>query len=168
MSAASHVSMPFKYHRHARMIGLLMFGALLSACSKRYHVGEHVMVEWEGKNYPAMILVIESKTRYRIHYDDYDTIWDESVTVNRIKGNVRGKHVPHPDPPTKVLRARLNNGKPKFSTFREGDKVQASWHGNFYPATITMVISDSLFRVHFDGYDDRFDENVEESRLKRR
>ncbi|MBN1411813.1 MAG: caspase family protein [Spirochaetales bacterium] len=43
-----------------------------------------VMVEWEGKWYPAVILKKENG-RFFIHYIGYDSSWDEWVTEERIK-----------------------------------------------------------------------------------
>lgn len=47
-------------------------------------VGAPVSVEWKGSWYPAKILRIENG-QYLIHYDGYDSSWDEWVTPNRVR-----------------------------------------------------------------------------------
>jgi hypothetical protein len=150
-----------------RAVALLML--LLSACSKSYRVGEKVLVEWEekGPSYPAYVTVIEGPGRYRVHFDGYETIWDESVPATRIKGRVSGP-VTAPPPPAKV-KARMGNGnKAQLSTFKVGDRVKVDWKNTVYPATILAVHGNERYRVHYDGYDTNWDENVEISRIQRK
>lgn len=145
---------------------LLLF-PLLAGCAKSYRVGDEVLVEWEGNDYPASILAIESPGRFRVHYVSYDSIWDESVPATRVKGKVKG-HIQPPPPPPKV-RARMAMGnKLSNSTFRQGDRVKVDWKGSFYPATIVEVLGNERYRVHYDGYDANWDENVDISRIQRK
>lgn len=49
-----------------------------------FAVGDPVKVKWKGTWYPASVL--ESRNgRYKIHYDGYDSSWDEWVGGDRIK-----------------------------------------------------------------------------------
>ena len=140
---------------------------LLLGCSSPYRVGDRVLVEWDGNDYPASILVIESQARFRVHYEGYESIWDESVPATRVKGKVKG-HVPPPPPPPRV-RARMNPGnKAPISTFRQGDRVKVEWKGAPYSATILEVLGNERYRVHYDGYDANWDETVDISRIQRR
>src|SRR5688572_12739568 len=78
---------------------------VLSGCQQPYRVGEHVLVEWEeGKLYPGFITEQTGKSRFRIHFDGYDSRWDEDVSIDDIKGRVEGP-VAAPPPPEKVARA---------------------------------------------------------------
>ncbi len=53
-----------------------------------------MLVEWEeGKLYPAYITEI-TKSRYRVHFDGYDSRWDDDFGLERIKGRVEGPVVP--------------------------------------------------------------------------
>lgn len=147
----------------------MLFGAALAlaACSNPYRVGDRVLVEWEGNEYPASILMIESAARFRVHFEGYESIWDESVPSTRIKGKVKG-HVVHPPPPPKV-RARMNSGdKMPMSTFRQGDRVKVEWKGAYYPAIVLEVLRNERYRIHYEGYDANWDETVEVSRIQRR
>ena len=108
----------------------LALGAALAlpGCKKPYRVGEHVLVEWEeGKLYPAHVLEAHGPARYRVHFDGYDTHWDEDIGIDRIRGRVQGA-VTTPPPPAKVTRA---SGAPAGSAglaeginpFHEGDRI---------------------------------------------
>ncbi len=51
---------------------------------KPYAKGEKIDVEWKGKYWPASILEVQGN-RYKIHYDNYGSEWDEAVSVKRIR-----------------------------------------------------------------------------------
>jgi hypothetical protein len=51
-----------------------------------YKVGDKLNVEWKGKTYPATIIGVAGPDKYRIHYDNYESSWDEVVGPSRIKG----------------------------------------------------------------------------------
>ncbi len=144
--------------------------ATLPACKDSYVVGDHVLVEWEGNDYPAVIVAIEGPARFRVHYDGYDRIWDENVNQTRIKGRVKGP-ILAPPPPEKVLK---RGGAPASShsaavgapsRFREGTRVRVQWHGKPYSATIIQVLGGERYRVHYDGFGPEWDETIEASRI---
>lgn len=150
------------------LTALLVLGPI--ACSRTYKVGDKVLVQWEESSpevYPALVLSVDSPGKYRIHYDGYDPIWDESVLATRIKGTVHGSPK-RPPPPAKV-RARLPSaGAAPQSMYKVGDRVKVDWKGSFYPATILAVLGGERYRVHYDGYDSNWDEDVEFSRIQRK
>lgn len=49
-----------------------------------YVVNDRVMVKWNDEWYPAVILKVKGK-KYLIHYDGYESSWDEWVGTDRIK-----------------------------------------------------------------------------------
>jgi hypothetical protein len=140
----------------------------LGACSRPYRVGDRVLVEWEGDEYPASVLVVESPGRFRVHYEGMDSVWDESVPATRIKGRVSGTPR-HPPPPSKV-RARGAGGAQGAppSLYKVGDRVKIDWKGAFYPGTVVAVLGGERYRVHYDGYDANWEENVDLNRLQRK
>lgn len=151
----------------AQILSLYLGLLILVGCSNPYRVGDRVLVEWEGADYPASIVVIESPGRFRVHFEGYETIWDESVPATRIKGKVKGRVISPPPPPK--VRARMSVGnKATISTFQQGDRVKVEWKGSHYSATILEVLENEHYRVHYDGYDANWDENVEISRIQRR
>ena len=49
-----------------------------------YAVGEPVLVFWKESWWPAQVIEV-GNNRWRIHYDNYDTSWDEWVGPDRIR-----------------------------------------------------------------------------------
>lgn len=155
-------------------LGALAFALCFSviSCKETYVVGDHVMVEWENNDYPAFIIAMEGPARFRVHFDGYDSIWDETVNVSRLKGRVKGPVQP-PPPPAKVLRL---GGAPVASAsapdaaapsrYKQDQKVRVLWHDKVYPATIIEVLKDERYRVHYDGFGPEWDETVEVGRIK--
>jgi hypothetical protein len=152
--------------------------AILLGCSKPYRVGEFVLVEWEpGKVYPAYIVEISSSARYRVHFDGYDARWDEDVGIDRIKGRVEGP-VTLPPPPEKVARALLApKASPTSSAasagsaalavnpYKPGDRVRVTWRGSIYSATVLDVVAKDRVLVHYEGYENVWDEAVHTDRI---
>ncbi len=143
--------------------------AVLGGCKKPLRVGEHVLVEWEKDQppYPAYITERVGATRYRVHFDGYDSRWDEDVSVDRILGRVEGPVVA-PPPPRKVAlaagvaspKASGSAGEVAVSPYREGDRVRVTWRGSVYSATVTKVVAKDRFEVHYEGHEAAWDEVV--------
>jgi len=149
---------------------LLTVSLLLAGCKKPYRVGEHVLVEWEeGKFYPAHVLEVHGAARYRVHFDGYDTHWDEDVGLDRIRGRVQGP-LTAPPPPEKVTRAA---GAPTGSAaaglginpFTEGDRVRVTWRGSVYGAVVLEPVGRDKVRVHYEGHEPAWDEVVALDRI---
>ncbi|MBK8255382.1 MAG: hypothetical protein IPK82_22325 [Polyangiaceae bacterium] len=143
----------------------LLATAGLSGCKRQYAVGDHVYVDWEGNEYPAVIIVAVSPTKYKVHYDGYDSMWDETVPRDRIKGLVEGA-ARHPEPPAKVRAKALQAAQ--TNRYKVGDRVRVEWHGQLYQATISSVVGTERYRVHYDGYGNEWDETVDSSRIQPR
>jgi len=150
---------------------LLVISGMLAGCSTQYRVGDRILVEWEGHEYPASVLVIESPNRLRIHYEGYETNLDEIVALTRVKGKVHGPVV-HPPPPAK-FRARMAPS-PSASTsslpslYKPNERVKVQWKESWYTATILQSLPNETYRVHYEGYDSNWEETVEASRIQRK
>ena len=145
---------------------------LVVGCKDTYVVGDHVLVEWESNDYPAVVLEVEGPARYRVHYDGYDAIWDETVNIARVKSRITGP-VSSPPPPAKVMRgggapimAVSSAGGPVLSRYKPGQRVRVTWHGRVYHATIVDALSDERYRVHYEGFGSEWDETIDVSRIK--
>jgi hypothetical protein len=152
-----------RLHRLAPL--LVASGLALAGCKRAPGVGDHVLVQWEGGEYPAHIIEAPAPTKFKVHFDGYADIWDEVVTKDRIKGLVEGP-VPTPEPPAKVrvkaLQAAQNN------KYKINDRVRVEWHGQIYQATITGIVGQEQYRVRYDGYGPEWDEIVGLSRIQPR
>jgi hypothetical protein len=148
----------------ATIAALLVALALgTGGCKRHFAVGDHVLVEWEGNVYPAMILESVSPTKYKVHYDGYDPVWDEVVPRDRVRGVVEG-NVVHPEPPAKVRAKALQAAQ--TNVYKIGDRVRVEWHGQMYPAVITGIVGQERYRIHYEGYGPEWDETVGLSRIQ--
>jgi hypothetical protein len=134
-----------------------------AGCKPRYAQGDHVMVDWEGSTYPAYIIEAPGPAKFKVRYDGYDTIWDEVVPKDRIKGLVEGPVVA-PEPPAKV-RAKAMQAAVK-NRYKMGEHVRVEWHGQIYGAQITGIVGEEKYRVRYEGYGPEWDEIVGLSRIQ--
>jgi len=148
-------------------------------CEQPYRIGEFVLVEWEEGQppYPAFIVAMKGKSRYRVHFDGYANRWDQDVTIDRIKGRVEG-HVLRPPPPKKVLAAQgldaqqkadasgqTNASRTSTGQYQVGDRVKVRWRGTVYPATVVSVVGPDQYLIHYDGHENAWDETVGTQRI---
>lgn len=142
----------------------------LPACKRNYRIGEYVIVEWrEVPEYPAYIVEKRGDGRYRVHFDGMDSRWDEDVTIDRIKGVLK-THMNPPPPPEEVRQATERLAPPQASAsplaaYQVGDHVRVRWRGTKYDATIRSVLTNDQFLVHYEGYEDAYDERVGVDRI---
>jgi len=152
-------------------VALALASALsTTACKKPYRVGDHVLVEWEEGRapYPAYVLEVNGKSRYRVHFDGYDSRWDEDVGIDRIVGPVEGPVAPLP-PPQKVERATaapVGSNKPTGAHgFQPGDRVRVTWRGSVYAAVVIGIEGKDRLLVHYEGHENAWDEVVSLDRV---
>jgi len=50
-----------------------------------FAVDDNVDVEWKGAWYAASVMEVKGQGKYKIHYQGYDSSWDETVGPNRIR-----------------------------------------------------------------------------------
>jgi hypothetical protein len=147
----------------------LAFALLLAlsplGCKRKYDVGDKVLVEWEKNNYPAVILESKGPTKFKVHYEGYDPMWDEEVPRERIKSLVEGKVV-HPEPPLKVRAKALQAAQTNI--YKIGDRVRVEWHGTMYPSVIVGIVGPERYRIHYEGYGDEWDDTVGLNRIQPR
>lgn len=142
---------------------LLALVVLLGGCKRQHAVGDHVLVQWEDNVYPAVVSELVSPTKYKVHYDGYDSIWDEVVVRDRIRGMVEG-NVVHPEPPAKVRTKALQAAQ--TNVYKIGDRVRVEWHGQMYPSMVTGIVGQERYRIHYEGYGPEWDEAVGLSRIQ--
>jgi hypothetical protein len=145
----------------------LLLSLALAGCKRSYDVGDHVYVEWEkDKRYPAVIIPgSPGPGKYKVHFDGYDAIWDETFTRDKIKGFVEGTPV-SPEPPEKV-RAKAMQAVEK-NIYKIGDSVKVEWHGTMYPARVIGIVGTEKYRIHYEGYGNEWDETVGLSRIQQK
>jgi hypothetical protein len=159
----SIVRSPAARPRKLSFVGAAFFLLALTGCKRSYGVGDHVLVEWEGNNYPAMILEAQGPAKFKVHYDGYDPMWDEVIPRDRIKGLVEATVV-QPEPPAKVRAKAIQAAQ--TNVYKIGDRVRVEWHGQIYPAVITGIVGQERYRIHYEGYGNEWDETVGLSRIQ--
>lgn len=145
---------------------LWVLGSLgVLSCKRSFRVGEFVLVDWEGAPYPAYIIEAKGNGRLRVHYDGYDTRWDQDVGPERVLGLAKQPLV-RPPPPEKVRRLEGSTGPVGVASssppapYRVGDHVRVKWRGSIYAAQIVTVISNDRFLVHYEGHENAWDEPI--------
>ena len=130
-----------------------------------------MLVEWgaEKRLYPAYIIAQKGKSRYRVTFEGYPQRWDEDVSLPRIQGIVDTKTPPIPPPPPRHVRIAtgVRQKKPEdvVSRYRVGQSVRVKWRGSQYRASVIEVISTSRIKVHYDGHEAAWDEEISITRV---
>lgn len=117
----------------------LTLGASASA-PRDPRIGAYVEARSEGVWYRARIVDVRDDA-VRVHYGGYDPSLDEWVSP----GDVRA-YAP--------------------TSFAVGARVEAEWHGRWYPATVRDARL-GIHHVHYDGFTDDWDEWVSSRRIRR-
>jgi hypothetical protein len=120
-------------------LGSIAFSAHAGVCS----VGDKAEVSWKGSWYKARVTKVnDDQTRCFIRYDGYGSEWDEWVGSNRI---------------------RILGGD--GGSFAVGDAVKVRWKGSWYAASV-MESRNGRYKIHYDGYDNSWDEWVGPDRIR--
>ena len=155
-----------------RFVWAAALAVALFGCRRPNQVGDHVLVEWRGGEYPAVIVGVEGVSRFRVHYDGYSDDWDETVPATRIRGRLSTAHGAVDAAQATKARSRASASASAAplppSVYRLGDRVRVEWHGSMYPATIIAVLGDDRYRVHYESYGDEWDEDIPMSRIQRK
>jgi hypothetical protein len=53
-----------------------------------YKAGDRVKVTWRGSAYPALILEVIARDRFRVSYEGHEAQWNETVSLDRIVGRL--------------------------------------------------------------------------------
>lgn len=120
-----------------------------SACAP----GDKAQVLWKGSWYPATVLQSRGNKCY-IHYDGYNSSWDEWVGPSRIRVSGGAPGV------SKIL----NVGG---SLYNVGDAVSVKWKGSWWPAHVVQAGNNKWY-IHYDGYSNSWDEWVGPGRIRPR
>ncbi len=152
--------------RRSVSAGLMALGFALAGCKESYRVGEYVLVDWCDGEYPAYVLARKGRTRYRVHFDGYESRWDTEVSFEDIKRRL--DEAPKPPPPLCDAVARalgIKKQDDRVSPYSVGARVRVTWRGSVYKATIVEVAGPERFKVHYDGHEASWDEVISSDRI---
>lgn len=114
-----------------------------ATCNK----GEKLLVEWQKAWYPAEIIGgPNDKRQCKIHYDGFESSWDEYITPNR-------------------MRRKMATGDVKRWCVK-GNKLMVEWQGKYYAAVVVDgPNAQKQCKVHYPGYDASWDEYIGADRV---
>jgi len=150
------------FDRGARA-GLLLMALAASGCRENLRIGDHVLVDYDGRSCPGYVIERKSETRLRVHFDFEGYDWQDDVSIDRVVGKVQGAAQPCVLP--ERVRATLGllatpTSHARTSPYQVGDRVRVRWRQSIYPATITEVRAADTVVVHYHGHEDVWDEAI--------
>jgi hypothetical protein len=140
----------------------------LAGCRESLRIGDHVLVEYDGRPCPGYVIEKKSETRLRVHFDFEGYDWQDDVSIDRVLGTVRGPVQPCALP--ERVRATLGllatpKSLARTSPYQVGDRVRVRWRQSIYPATVTEVRAADTVVVHYHGHEDVWDEVISIDRI---
>ncbi len=118
------------------------FALATSTGSRARRLGDRVDVDWNGQRFKGRVIAVRGGS-YQVHYFGYEASDDEWVDEGRLH------------------EARTATG------FPVGTKVDVSWQGRWYAATV-LARDGASHHVHYDGWADSWDEWVPSARVRAR
>lgn len=142
---------------------------MLVGCDRPHRVGEHVWVNWEGGRFRAFVVARMGEARYRVQFEGCDSTWQRDLLLDKIEGRVdeveaaRSPSVVACAPIGPTNRATANG---RSAPYKMGDRVRVRWRGSVYAGTIAGVPSPDRFLIHYEGYENAWDEVVSLERIE--
>jgi hypothetical protein len=156
------------FDRGARA-GLLLMALAASGCRENLRIGDHVLVDYDGRSCPGYVIERKSETRLRIHFDFEGYDWQDEVSADRVLSRVKEavQECPLPERVRSSLGLAANSKTAaRASPYRVGDRVRVRWRESVYPAAITEVRATDTVVVHYLGHEDVWDEAIHIDRIE--
>ena len=148
-------------------IGVLLIAGV--GCRESHRIGDHVLVEYDGRVCPGYVIDRKSDTRLRIHFDFEGYDWQDEVSADRVLSRVKEavQECPLPERVRSSLGLAANSKTAaRASPYRVGDRVRVRWRESVYPAAITEVRATDTVVVHYLGHEDVWDEAIHIDRIE--
>lgn len=120
---------------------------------------------------PVTVLSEQADGKIKIHWDGYSDSWDEgksrsdlrieTATLNKLLAGESIATNEAPSPAPSDAGVELDPGQ-----LRPGQKLEAQWGNRWLPVTVKRVLPGGV-EIHWDGYQDSFDETLPLSKLRR-
>ncbi len=159
----------------AQSVPLLLVSLLVSitgglaACSKPARVGEHVWVSWEDGRYRAFVVERIGASHLRVQFEGCDSSWQRDITGDRILERVDEVEATRPaTDPVCAQRGPTAHGTDAGvgAPYRAGERLRVRWRGSVYTANVVSVVAPDRFLVHYEGYENAWDEIVPLERIE--
>ena len=129
-------------------------------------VGDKVQVRWRDGWYIASALRVEENGDVYVSFDGFGSEWNDTVTRDRIRLIAPGAGAPAGGQAEKKQVLPPNNPVTADTKLEVGRKLLVSWHGKWYPGEVLSLKPAGKVKIHFTGWDDKYDEIVERDRLR--
>ena len=116
-----------------------------AAANAKLAVGDRVDIEWKGFWFEGRVLEVNGD-QYKVHYDGYSAVWDEWVPADRLR--------------------RIVTAAEGALPLTRGAVVQVLWGNKWWPAHV-LAVDGEKYKIHYDGWSDRWDEWVTAERIRR-
>ncbi len=120
----------------------------------QYTRGQAVVVYWGRSWWDARVLAEVGPQRWRIHYDGYGSGYDEDVGPDRIRPRDDAAHGGGPEP--------------QGLQYPAGSAVDVLWKQRWYPGVVLRAEGPAAWLIHYEGYNDSWDEIVGPARIRPR
>lgn len=129
-------------------------------------VGDKVQVRWRDGWYIASVLRVEENGDVYVSFDGYGSEWNDTVTRDRIRLIAPGTEAPAGGQAEKKQVLPPNKEVTPQTKLEVGRKLLVSWYGKWYPGEVLSLEPDGKVKIHFTGWDSKYDEIVERDRLR--
>lgn len=142
---------------------------LVSACREPYRVGDLVLVEFDEQDCAGFIVEMKSRSRLRVHFNFEGHTWQEDVAPDRVLGRAGAAPAPCQLPRRVAVALGIDALEKKSvaqrAAYRKGDRVRVRWRESIYTATVIDALEGGRLRVHYDGHEDAWDEEIPVDRI---
>ncbi len=116
---------------------------------------------------PVTVLADQPDGKLKIHWDGYSDSWDEakSRTDLRIETTIL-TNLLGGQPPASSANATSPSAELDAMQLTPGQKLEAQWGRQWLPVTVKRALPDGRVEIHWDGYQDSFDEALPLSKLR--
>jgi hypothetical protein len=118
----------------------------------------------------AFVVERSGEARLRIQFEGCDATWQREVTTDRVTGRVSDLEASRlpvrlPCAPTGGA-SRKGTSAGVISPYNVGDRIRVRWRGSIYNANVAGVIGADRVLVHYEGYENAWDEIVPVDRIE--
>lgn len=128
-----------------------------------HQIGDRVWIAFGESWYPGRVVAVLQPAVYEVAYDGYAADWNRVARPGQLR---RFDSPPTSDGPPTAPSFQPDPGLPveDITQLHAGMAVLILWNDTLWPGTVVRFEGDQVV-VHYDGYEDSWDETVAIERL---